>query len=194
MLADARAMKTYVSFDTALELAVAILEPAARPGDGYLCSLDDDARAEAFAKIDEADLRVDRLLRDAVAGRHLLAWVEKDGALIEAVDPDLTMQGQNVLFGRNDLEVWLSSFKGETRRRGRSPAVDWETIKDLLHAECKKHHGVPGLENGVGWKNQAAAENFVTDALSLRGESAAESTVRAHVAEMLRDYKAAEGR
>jgi hypothetical protein len=89
------------------------------------------------------------------------------------------------------LEEVMPRLQG---RRGRSPTVDWETIKSLLHAECKKHGGVPSLELGVEWRNQAAAENFVKDILNQRAETAAESTIRSHVAAMLRDYEADEGR
>jgi hypothetical protein len=63
-----------------------------------------------------------------------------------------------------------------------------------LHAECKKHGGVPSLELDAESRNQAIAENFVKDILHQRGETAAESTVRRRVVAMLRDYEADECR
>jgi hypothetical protein len=177
----------------------------------------EDEFEEPAQRVYEAERKVERLFRDALAGGLLDPWVNgrqgmellsdreswRPGALgVPGFEPrthHLTNPGPNdereALIERGQLKTWLAMLTtAASRRRGRSPTVDWETIKSLLHAECKKHGGVPSLELGVEWRNQAAAENFVKDALSQRGESAAESTVRAHVAEMLRAYEANEGR
>jgi hypothetical protein len=64
----------------------------------------------------------------------------------------------------------------------------------LLYTKCKEERGTPNLATGRGWKNRADAEKFVHDILLRRGETASESTVRSHVATVLRDYEADEGR
>jgi hypothetical protein len=179
----------------------------------------EDELKEFFQRNDEVERKVERLFRDALADGVLGAWVNGRQGMemlsdreswrpaavgIPGFEPrthHLTNPGpydeREVFIKREDLETCLARFKGalgKPRHRGRSPTVDWETVKSLLYMECKKHGGVPSLELGVEWRNQAIAENFVKDTLDQRGETAAESTVRRHVAAMLRDYEADEGR
>jgi hypothetical protein len=71
----------YIPLGIAYERAVGTLTPEARPGDEYLMALDEDAADDAYARIDDAELQIESLLRDALAKAELPSFVEDAGRL-----------------------------------------------------------------------------------------------------------------
>jgi hypothetical protein len=176
-----------------------------------LVEFEDDLEKFAQRK-DEAAGRVERLFRDALADGVIDAWV-KDGAEMQVLSDreswrpaafgapgfeprthHLTNPGPNddreVVIDQGQLKTWLMMLAGAApHRRGRPHSLDWEAVRIALYEKCKEQGGVPSPEIGNGWSTQADAERFVQVMLRDRGEKAADSTVRTHVAEMLRDYE-----
>ena len=169
----------------------------------------DQAKLDEF---DEAERKVERLFRDALADRLIDAWVKDGGRMEVLIDHKswrtmalgapgfeprthhLTNPGLNdekpVAVERRQFETWLRMTVGQgvSYRRGRPEAADWEIVKDLLHEKCDKEGGVPCRDNGKGWQTLADAVRFVHDILSQRREKAGDTVVKHRVKEMLCDY------
>lgn len=96
--------------------------------------------------------------------------------------------------GENGTEAQASSHRSDPKPRGRTPAADWEAIKDALRIEVKLR-GWPERQNGdMGWRSQADAERFVANIIRDRNERGADSTVREHTSRMLSELKAEKAR
>lgn len=61
----------FIPLAKAYEIAVAALEPAARPSDEYLMSLDEEAADRAYEEADAAERRAEKLFRHALVYREL---------------------------------------------------------------------------------------------------------------------------
>jgi hypothetical protein len=186
---------------------------------------------ESAQQVDEAERKVERLFRDALADGSVDAWVKNPATglmeeLIDAVSGreawrqmasgmpgfelrthHLTNPGPNeerpAFVERGRFEAWIGiaakqlgiEARQEAQvaeisrfRRGRPEVVDSEAVRIALYQECDRQLGVPSLETDKGWRTPADANKFVLDWLSLKGETASQSTVRRHVRKMLNDY------
>jgi hypothetical protein len=91
----------------------------------------------------------------------------------------------------HSLLVGLLPKKAEAKHKGGAPeALDWIAIEDAVRLRVKEL-GWPDLENPKGWRRKADVEQFVTNIISERGESAAPSTIRTHVTAILNGIKSA---
>ena len=113
----------------AFEQAVASLDPSARPGDEYLSTLGGD-EAYVYNKIDIAERRIDRLIRDALAYGELTPLVrsgqqfeilsDREAWCVEALIPGFQakthhllnpgpVDDREVFIERKAFEKWLQS-------------------------------------------------------------------------------------
>ncbi len=163
----------YIPLNIAYERAVGTLEPEARPGDEYLTALalaedvakEDAAKAAqtAYARIDDAELQIESLLRDALAKAELPSFVEVAGRLelirntevwrdkpvrikgAVSVDNIFAPDEPQMAFVEEGLfDRWLSKVR-EGRRQGPSD----DDVLSLIRREIEKHGGFLSQEKGA---------------------------------------------
>jgi hypothetical protein len=201
--------QNFVPIVDAFNDAVALLAPDAGVMIQDLASLDELEADKFYRRNDDAKGQIEKLFRDALADGLLDAWVSSGQGMEKLSDREswrptavgipgfesrthhLTNPGPNdereVFIEQGQLKTWLMMITGTApRRRGRPPAVDWESVRIALYEECKKQGGVPSPEVGDGWSIQAEAERFVQEIVGHRAEKTA---VRDHVSKMLREYE-----
>ena len=214
--------KNFIPIVDAFDQAVDALAPAKIAGrakdlgKAELVEFEDEFD-EFSQRKDEAERKVERLFRDALADGLIDAWV-KDGGQMEVLfdreswrpmafgapgfEPrthHLTNPGPNderpVGVERRQFETWLrmTAGVGVSHRRGRPEAADWEAVKYLVHKKCAEEGGVPCRDNGKGWRTLADAVRFVRGILVQRRELAGDTVVKRRVKEMLRDYESNSG-
>jgi hypothetical protein len=155
--------KGYIPLKVAYERAVQTLTPEARPGDDYLMALDEDSAADAYVRIDDVELQIESLLRDALAKAELPSFVEVTGRL-ELIrntevwlDKPARIEGAisvGNIFAPDELQMtfvkegqfdsWLSKGR-EGRRQGPSD----DEVLSLIRCQIEKHEGFLSQENGA---------------------------------------------
>ena len=103
---------------------------------------------------------------------------------------------QGVDFSEEDLKAWAALQKRSQpkrhlgpQRRGRRPGADWAVVLDLLRLEVSRR-GMIGPKNDADWRIKADVERWVSEIVEARNETAAESTVRNRVTDMLKTIEA----
>jgi hypothetical protein len=153
----------YIPVKVAYERAVGTLTPEARPGDEYLMALDEDAAADAYARIDDAELQIESLLRDALAKKELLSFVEVDGRLKTIGntevwrDKPVRIEGavsldnifapdepQMAFVEEGQFDRWLSKV-----REGRRQTLSDDDALSLIRRGIEKHGGFLSQEKGA---------------------------------------------
>jgi hypothetical protein len=153
----------YIPFNIAYERAVGTLTPEARPGDEYLMALDEDGADDAYARIDDAELQIESLLRDALAKKELLSFVEVDGRLKTIGntevwrDKPVRIEGavsfdnifapdepQMAFVEEGQFDRWLSEV-----REGRMQSPSNDDVLSLIRSEIEKHGGFLSQEKGA---------------------------------------------
>ena len=142
----------YIPVKVAYERAVGTLEPEARPGDEYLMASDEDAAAAAYAWIDDAELQIESLLRDALTkegiavirrGRRAVTpvgirrcgateHVRVEGAVSfdNIFAPD---EPQMAFVGEGQFDRWLSKV-----REGRRQSPTNDDVLSLIRCDIEK--------------------------------------------------------
>jgi hypothetical protein len=153
----------YIPVKVAYERAVGTLTPEARPGDEYLMALDEDAAADAYAAIDAAELQIESLLRDALAKKDLVSFVEVAGRL-ETIrntdvwrDKPVRIEGavsfanifapdepQIAFVEEGQFDRWLSKV-----RAGRRQSLSDDDALSLIRRGIEKHGGFLSQEKGA---------------------------------------------
>jgi hypothetical protein len=168
--------KGYIPLKVAYECAVGTLEPEARPGDEFLTALavdvskEDDPKGSAakteraaYARIDDAELQIESLLRDALAKAELPTFVEVAGRL-ELIrntevwrDKPVRIEGavsldnifapyepQMAFVEEGQFDRWLSKV-----REGRRQSLSNDEALSLIRHEIEKHGGFLSQEKGA---------------------------------------------
>lgn len=152
----------------AYEEAVSRLEPDARPGDTYLLALDEVESDAAWAKVDDAEKRAEKLFADALANGQLMRWVKnQDGTMhhlhvrenwepcgfpgLDSDLPDFTVpsrrDGRMVFIEKAELSRWINSRLAD--RKSNAPVPSDNEVRSLLRREVDKHGGYLSQEDGA---------------------------------------------
>jgi hypothetical protein len=169
----------FIPIEDAFEEAVAKLAPGVRTvaTDEALSSVDEDEADRIYQSIDEAERRVEKLFRDALADGVLVAWVNPGGQMeilsdreawrpealgIPGFEPSthkLTNPGPNddreVFIERKVLKGWLDGFGAAPRRGGGSPpeAIEPLPAPSTVHvSRTRGQHDGPHVETALAMK------------------------------------------